>query len=229
MATKFYLPRTDAQKVLWLNNFAAKLPQEAAILDLKQEEVASVVNDSLVFSYVIDCLESVKKYNLQMTSFKDLMRDDAANQVVAFIPSPPNFQQMPANARTGIFNRIRKLVQSIKVSKNYTENIGKNLGIIGESQIIDYSNLKPSLRVGINANNVVIKWRRGYTDALNVYVKRGDADFVLVGTSIKSPFVDVTKLPDSPTNWVYRAIFVVKDKEVGKYSDEENILVKKFV
>ena len=229
MAKHPYMPNSDSQRVLWLNNFAAKLPQEAETLGVSKAELESVTNDSLVFAYIMDCLESVKKYNLQMTSFKNLVRDDVSNQQVAVIPQPPIFPQMPAFSKTGIFNRVRVLVQKIKLAKNYTDNIGKNLGIIGETYNIDYSTLKPTINVSINANNVVVKWRKGQTEALNVYVKRGDADFILVGTSIKPPFVDTTKLPEVPTNWVYRAIFVNNKVEVGKYSDEENILVKKFV
>ena len=229
MAKQYYLPGSDVQKVLWLNNFAAKLQQEAETLGVSKAELESVTNDSLVFAYIIDCLESVKKYSLQMTSFKNLVRYDVSNQQTAVIPQPPIFPQMPAYSKTGIFNRVRELVQKIKISKNYTENIGKNLGIIGETYNIDYSKLKPNINVSINANNVVIKWRKGQTEALNVYVKRGDADYILVGTSIKPPFVDKTKLPDVPTNWIYRAIYVNNTVEVGRYSDEENILVKKFV
>jgi len=229
MAKKYYIPARDNDKALWLKNFASKLSLYAQTLRISEAEVKSINDDSVMFSYTLDCLESIKMYNQQMIVYKDTLRDGENTNVKAFMPLPPIFPAQPAFVKDGIFLRVKKLAQNIKTRDEYTEDIGKALGIIGETTTIDYSTLQPYLQASVQANKVLIKWKKGIADSLNIYVKRDGNEFVFIGNSSKNSYTDSHLLPNEATNWIFKGIYVVKNVEVGMFSDEENILVKKFV
>jgi hypothetical protein len=229
MAKKDYIPSSDSEKALWLKNFAAKLGSYASVLKIDEAEVKNVNEDSMMFAYTLDCLESIKMYNQQMTVFKDTLRDGSDSSQKAQMPFLPVFPPAPPTVKDGIFVRARRLAQNIKTRETYTEDIGKALGLIGETTTIDYNTLQPVLQAMIQGGKVVVKWKKGEADSINMYVKRGNGDFVFIGNDAKPPYDDPTPLPTEATNWTYRGIYVVKDKEVGLFSDEASILVKKFV
>jgi hypothetical protein len=147
----------------------------------------------------------------------------------AQMPLPPVFPPAPVAVKDGVFVRVRKLAQNIKTREGYTEDIGKALGIIGENITVDYNTLQPVLLASVQGGKVVVKWKKGVANSINMYVRRGNSDFAFAGNDSKPPYDDPTPLPTEATNWTYRAIYVVNDKEVGQFSDEVNVLVKKFV
>lgn len=229
MAKKDYIPTSDNDKNVWLSNFANSLTTYASVLKISEEEVQSIKNDTAMYNYALMCLESVNAYNRQMTAFKNALRDgNEITQEVA-MPLPPVFPTTPATVKAGIFSRIRKLAQNLKTREGYTEDIGKALGLVGESTVTDYNNLQPALQAEVSGGQVIVKWKKGKADSINIYVKRGTSDFTLAGTDAKPPYYDPTPLPAEATTWTYRAVYVVKDRETGKFSDEVSVLVKRFV
>lgn len=229
MAKKDYIPNGDLDKNTWLTNFANNLSTYASVLNITEAEVQSVKNDAAMYNHALMCIESVNAYNRQMTAFKNSLRDGSEANQEAAMPLPPVFPTAPATVKAGIFTRIRKLAQNIKTRETYTEDIGKALGLIGESTVTDYSSLQPILQAEVSGGQVVVKWKKGKADSINIYVKRGTGDFVLAGNDARPPYNDPTPLPTEATNWIYRAIYVVKDRETGQFSSEVSVLVKRFV
>lgn len=229
MAKKDYMPSTDKDKSVWLKNFAGKLPAYSSVLQISDDEIQSINNDANAFAYTLDCMEMVKTYNLQMTAYKDTLRDGASKGDKVNLPMPLALPPAPPVVEGGVFVRIRRLVQNIKTQKAYTDDIGKALGLIGETTTIDYNSLKPELKTMLTGGKVVVKWKRGKADSINMYVKRGTNDFVLAGNDAKPPYDDPTPLPAEATTWIYKAMYVVKDQEVGQFSNEVSILVQKGV
>jgi hypothetical protein len=229
MKKKEYMPTADKDKAAWLKNFANKIQGYATTLKISEADLKSVNEDANAFAYILECVELVKTYNLQMTAFKDALRDGSNNNGIAVMPALPKFPTVPTMVDEGIFGRIRKLVQNIKSQKAYTEDIGKALGVIGETTTINYDTLKPELTAMLTGGKVVVKWKKGKADSINIYVKRGAADFVLAGNDAKPPFDDPTPLPSEATTWIYKGMYVINDTEVGQVSNEVSILVQKVV
>ena len=70
---------------------------------------------------------------------------------------------------------------------------------------------------------VSISFSKYNSDGVNIYSKRdNDADWVLLNRANISPFMDVRPLLQigNPELRDYCAIYVLKDKEIGHYSDE---------
>lgn len=229
MVQKDYMPSTDKGKAAWLKNFAEKLPTYATALKISESELTSVTNDYKAFVYYLDFVEMVKTYAQQITNYKDLLRDGSPNGDDAKPPLPLTVPPAPVATSTGILVRIRRLVQNIKTQKGYSRDIGKTLAIISEKTVIDYNTMKPEIIPDVTGGRVVVKWKKGAADSINIYVRRGTGDFIKEGNDAKPPYDDPTPLPAEPTIWTYKAMYVVNDKEIGKPSDEASVLVQKVV
>jgi hypothetical protein len=102
------------------------------------------------------------------------------------------------------------------------------LKLKGTEHTVDLTALKPVLsdvRVG---NNIAIKFAKPTpVDAIKLYCKRvGDTDFVWIGTNTHSPAADSRPRldPAVPEVRQYRAIYLVKDVEVGRTSSVLEVL-----
>lgn len=222
MAKSRYLPRTDSDRVVWLNNFANKFAVIAAQLNLTAD-VESVNNDAAVFEYIVNRVESYNSTKQRLVGFKKLLRDGPALKELSMlsIPAEPT---PPAKLVGGIFPRIARLVQLIKHSTNYTEFLGKELGIIGSEMMIDEKRMKPNLKLSIKGGrNVEIQWTKGNADALHIETDKGNGwRFMAVDTV--PPYTDPTPIT-TPATWTYRAIYLVDDERVGLWSDMVSIAV----
>jgi len=78
---------------------------------------------------------------------------------------------------------------------------------------------------GIDQTNgvVTLNFSKYNSDGVNIYSKReNDADWVLLTRASVSPFVDTRPLLEAgkPELRDYCATYILKDKEIGNYSDE---------
>jgi hypothetical protein len=119
---------------------------------------------------------------------------------------------------------IRTLVRRIKAHSDYTLGMGAKLGIIGSSHQHDLVNSHPVLKgTDLTGGQVTISFTKYHSDGINIYCKReGDLDWVLIGRATLSPYVDMRPLLEigKPELRHYCAVFMLKDQEIGHYSDE---------
>jgi hypothetical protein len=65
----------------------------------------------------------------------------------------------------GIVSRVTGLAARIKNHRNYSEAIGKDLGIVGAEQIDDPNARKPILGIDFLAGHPLIRWKKGGASA----------------------------------------------------------------
>lgn len=230
MAEAKYLPTTDAAKAIWLNNFTIKVSMYANTLGVSATELSNLQKDNAAYQYVIDVLNQYRHAIMNLTGYKNMMKH-AEGQHIGTIPVIPLYPTPPPSVPEGIFDRATKLATRIKLTANYTINIGNDLGIISSSPDVDTDNLKPKLRMTLNVGKPHIKWTKGQANATALYVNRNDGlGFVLIGHFTRSEYIDTATLPEDKRyeEWNYKAIFVIADKLVGLYSDEVSVDVKRI-
>ena len=119
---------------------------------------------------------------------------------------------------------VRAEVRRIKARSSYNDGQGAQLGIVGSRNSRDLSTTRPELSGTDHTNGVVsISFSKYNSDGVNIYSKRdNDADWVLLNRANISPFMDIRPLLQigNPELRDYCAIYVLKDKEIGHYSDE---------
>jgi hypothetical protein len=226
-----YLPSSDADRAVWLNNFAAKIGTYATSVGITAAEVTSITNDKAFFQYVVNMVDAYKQTLNNLTSYKNMLKHAVGQQHIGAIPTAPALGAAPAAVTEGVFDRISKFVQRIKASINYTEAIGEDLGIIAPDSVIDPTTLQPVLKVKLDAGRPHIKSSKGVADAIDLYVDRKDgAGFILLGRLLKADYIDTANLPSATplAEWDYKARYVIGNDPVGLMSAVESIVVKQL-
>lgn len=225
-----YLPSSDSDRVVWLNNFSTKIGTYAASTGITTAEVTAVHNDSSFYQYIVNMLGSYKQSLNNITSYKNLLRHAIGQQHLGALPIAPVLAAAPTAVSEGVFDRVGKLAQRIKASVSYTESMGNDLGIIASINSIDLTTLQPALLVKLDAGRPHIKCVKGIADAIDLYVDRKDgSNFVLIGRLLKADYIDTANLPAATplVEWDYKAMFVIGNDNVGLMSAVESVIVKK--
>ena len=226
-----YIPSSDSDRNVWLNNFSTKINTYATLVGITAAEVTAIQKDTAMYTYIINMLEAYKQTVNNITSYKNLLKHAVGQQHLGAIPSPPTLGTAPAVVTEGVFDRISKLVKRIKASANYTEAMGQDLGIIAPVQTFDPNSLQPELKVNLDAGRPHIKCSKGYADAIDLYVDRKDGlGFVLIGRLLKLDYIDVISLPSNTllAEWDYKAMYVIGNSNVGLMSGVVSVIVKKL-
>ncbi len=119
---------------------------------------------------------------------------------------------------------IRAEVRRIKARSGYSESLGLQLGIEGAEYTNNLSEASPSL-TGIDQTGGIVSlaYNKNKSDGVNLYCQReNDADWVLLARATVSPYIDNRPLLQigKPELRRYTAVYILKDKEVGKYSND---------
>jgi hypothetical protein len=226
-----YIPNSDSERVTWMNNFNNKLPSYATPLGLTAAEISGVADDTAMFAYVVNLSNIYKQTSRNMIAFKNQLKhkQDDAGQLGA-IPGLPTIVAPPTAVAEGVFDRISRLVARIKNSENYTESMGRDLDIIAPVPVMNTAAMQPSLKVSLDAGRPLVKWVKGASDALDLFVNRNDgAGFVLLGRFITPEYIDTVTLNSTASmmQWDYRGMYVMGNNQIGISSAVVGVVVKK--
>lgn len=229
-----YLPSDDPGKATWLNTFSGKISQPGSggttageNLGLTAAEVDQTAADALMFNFCVQNQDSFKNEKEERTDYKNLLRSGAEG--VAMDPYPTSIVVTPPEAvPQGIFKRIPKLVKRIKANANYSTPIGEDWGIIGDEQEFDSTTLKPEIELLVVAMGVLVKWRKGFAEAIRIYVDRGSG-FVWLATDGEPDYLDTFAMPAAAATWKYKTVYEIDGEAVGQFSDEVEVQVQAAV
>ncbi len=191
-----FVPTSDNDLLVWVDHFITQIStdNEIAAVDL-----AALTAAKADFHTKIEHLNDAAAQAKQTTADKN----DSRNHIV---------------------NLIRAEARRIKARATYSDGLGAQLGIVGVKDSHDLSTSRPEL-TGIDQTDgvVILSFSKYNSDGINIYSKRdNDADWVLLTRATLSPFVDARPLLQAgkPELRQYCATYVLKDKEVGHYSNE---------
>jgi hypothetical protein len=229
---KYYLPRDEKGKLLWLKNFAGKINLYATILNVTPAEVTSIQNDLNYFDFVLDMVNKYKQNVNQRVTYKNLLLNgDGSTPPIGGIPANPTFGTAPTAVSAGVIKRAIALAQRIKKQSSYTIAIGEELGIIGDEETIDVNTMKPILTIEKIAQKPNLKWKKQSMQGIRIYVDRTGNGYEFLATDTQPDYLDKAPLPTAGTSaiWKYKAVYILQDEEVGEYSDEVSITVTSLV
>lgn len=192
-----YIPTKESEKVIWNNNFSAKIDLVGKDLDLEPTEVAN--------------LQKAANNN----SVSIIASDDA--QTAARTAKAAKDTQLQTGEKT-----IREGVRIIKSNKNYTTAIGRSLGIIGEDPTVDYSTYQPKIKASVMPGYVKIDFVKDGLNGMHIYGRqKGESKWVKLAYDTYSPYSDSRPLANdnAPEHREYMAVGVIRDEEVTLQSD----------
>ena len=227
---KRFIPDGDQAKVGFIVNLGAKMPDHAATLSITPAEVTSVQADAAMFKYLMDMQEAYKTNKQEVTRYKNILRDGPLGTPLGVVPVAPTLPVAPVAVSAGIFVRISQLAMRIKGNPAYNEAIGEDLGIVGDEQVIDITNLQPVLKHRLDGDRAMILWKKGPAESIDIYVDRKDGlGFVYLANDSHPDYLDTFPVPAGVQTavWDYKAVYSINDEQVGQFSDPMPVTVSR--
>ena len=134
-----------------------------------------------------------------------------------------------AEVKARVMKQVNARIEQIRVHPGCSDAIRAALGLVNPATPTQsLSALKIPLSLEALPGRVVVKWRKGPLDGVNVYGQRGDeTQWLLLGRDTRPPYEDLRPLdkPGVPEVRRYRVVGVVDDREVTPPSDVVQISV----
>lgn len=229
---KYFLPRAEADKLSWLKNFANKLGTYASKYGITATEVTDMQNSAAFYDYWLNYSVQNSEFNKKLTQYRTELRDGIPSGATASVaPVPPTFTAAPTSVAPGIFVRASSLAVIIKKRTNYTQADGEDLGIEGTDESSSVAKMesetKPVISVRlIQGGKPEIVWTKGDFDGIDIYVDRGNNQFIFLATDSYPNYTDNAPLPATGAAvWRYKTIYRYGDEPIGNYSDIVSIAV----
>ena len=179
---------------------------------------------AVAYSYIINLITSSKTFTKSLTSFKNTFSIAKTGKPLGDLPT---FDEgvAPIFTQAGIFNFIADIVARIKSNTaNYTEAIGKDLGIIGEETVFVPDDYKGNGKCKPMPGFVVIEFDKPHIEAMDILgnpIGGDEKTFIKIGTANHSPWHDTRPLAVAgvPEKRYYQNRGVIHDAEIGLFSD----------
>ncbi|PKD39395.1 hypothetical protein CWO84_16930 [Methylomonas sp. Kb3] len=199
MAKSDYFPHPDSDLLIWHDRFKVNLAARQAEFGLSAEDIASVDSDNQELHTKISEVNAASAAARHATAAKTASRNN-------------------------IESRVRALVRRIKAHPAYSDALGNLLGIIGSEDTTKLTDAKPVL-TGVDQTGgvVVLNFVKSKSDGINIYCQReGEPEFLFLARDTIPPYIDNRPLlvAGKPELRRYTAVYILKDAEVGQYSDE---------
>lgn len=224
---KFYLPRAESKRVLWLQNFSSKLPAYAVKYNISASDITDMAGCAESYAYWVDTANKLGVYSKKLNTFKREFASGTAGLLTA--PLAPTLAVAPPLPPQGVFKRVSAIVNSIKGKSVYAQNDGLDLGIqASAAEMSDLSTLKPVISVRISTDGrPEIVWNKGDNDGVEIQVDKGDGTWQFLGIGLRPNYTNKSALPElgKAEVWRHRAIYIDNDQHIGQWSNVAEIAV----
>lgn len=226
MPVQYYLPRNEADLVIWFINWAAKIQTYGTTVGLSAAEKAQASTDAAFVQTLINAVLAFKAFTSDVVAFKDIYLYSAIGTPAPGVPVAPAMFSVPLGAVDAIIKRTQQTNERIRNHPSYTVAIGQDLGIIGPEAPPqnEPTNVQATALPG---SDVRITYNKGRAAGVVVYSKRGaELNFTLLSIDTNTPYVD-TRDPltvGQPETRTYRLQLYDGDNPVGDYSDEVSVV-----
>lgn len=199
-----FIPKADDALCVWLKNFKQKLSISAKLFGISEKELKAyqVQYD--------DLLEIIEGVNLSKTELKQKI-------------------ELKYEMKNEVITNIRNLAEEILNNKLYTEDIGKQLGIVDNTVKIDITKAKPLLTATLVNGEILISYEYSVANGIAIYCKRNtESNFSFLAMETDNPYHDHRhKLTSEEveTRYYYAYFINAKGEQFGLPSNVASIVV----
>lgn len=216
-----WLPRRDAERLLWLQNFALKLNNYVGTAGILASDVTNMNTVRDQVQWILNRTDQIRTVSQDLTTLKKILFDGPNTTPTGAYPVAPTYPAPPAVGPTaGIFINITNFVERLKRTSGYTEVMGEDLGIIGPVTI--ESIVDPTFTALAQPNSEIrLNWVKGSSDGVIIESQRGaETVWTLLATDRFSPYLDARPplVVGEPEVRRYRVRYLDGDAPVGNYS-----------
>jgi hypothetical protein len=228
-----YYPKRQPEQLVWLINYAGKVPGYVTVLGLTTAFGTATVADALWLVYVLqNWWPDTKSWGSACSkAVTDVQTGTAPGAFVLPVFTAPALPTGVTAQPAGALTRIFAAVQQMKASPKMTDAIAADLGIVGSEQTPpDLTAVQPVITVRLANGHAFVGWGWGgygqYLDSCEIWVDRGDGKgFVFLTVDTTPNYTDTTPLPATPAKWSYKATYRVGENQVGLWSAPVSLTV----
>lgn len=229
MSNQAYIPANEANRIVWLSHFAAKLPVHASALGISDDEVAATLADITFYDWIVRTWnQAIQQNALEATAYKNMIASGTAPAIHP-LPNHVVFDQSPAVRMPGVLNRLANLVQRIKLNSGYSESTGQDLGIIsGQDNTV---HIIPEFSAAVERNGgmerVKILFTKYTHDGISIDTRRNNGDWEHLAIAMVKPWYDerTLQIAGTPEIREYRVCWWDKGIANGGFSPVQRITV----
>ena len=227
MAVEYYLEKSESGLLKQKVNFSLKFPQYYAAFGLVQADVDSDNNDTINLDYLLKIVELAKSRANQRVSAKNIFVWGKIGAVKPIMAGHTSIPPPAVIVEPGIVQRFIILVRYIKNHPKYTDDAGKELGIVGSEIIDNLDKVTPEIsKVSVMTNMVIFDFVLGHMHGVQVYTSYDGVTFTKFEKDYRSPWEDTrVNQTEGTERRFYKFVYIFADEEVGKPSDIIEIVV----
>jgi len=228
--SRLWFPTNFAARADWYKNFAEQFAVLAAGLGFTPADVTAVENDNEVMQFLAGVVVEMKAYEDAVRQYRIIITESDVGQMTPMFPANPAMT-LPTVIPTGIFERLIKLVDRIRLAATYTNEIGAMLGILpSQPAPPDPNTMQPTIKAAALFTsykfdaNVTRMGMKGF----KVQIRRMDSEVWTdagFGTSSPLEITVAPTTPGQPERLQVRAILLKNNEPVGQPSDPVYVTV----
>ena len=202
MSKNSYFPTVEAEQIIWLSHYSSKLPINGPICGIDGNEITRTQTDITTQIFILQQWHPSSQLDAkEATAHKQLILNGTGNEPVPY-PQPTLFPNPPPASIPGIQKRLFSQIVRIKASLNYTEAIGKDLGIVGTPTTIDHPIPEYSLSVELSTNGpcVRIDFNKYRHDGIWIESRTDGGEWGFLGVDTIKPYLDERPLAPGNTH-----------------------------
>lgn len=222
-----WLPLTDQQLLLWMDNFKNQLVNYQASLGLSPDDILAIEYDYKALKYMVSHVEALAVETQYRLDLKNALRDGPVTDVPVAFPGDILVAAKPDVAvRAGIVPRLLHYVDKLKSASGYTLEIGEFLGI--EPKGVDPIPVAPADIVPVAENGYVkLEFSKLTWQGAVVEGQRGDeTGWTVLASVFQPPFVDARPplVPGMAEPRRYRLQYIDSNGPIGTYSQVVQVI-----
>jgi len=218
-----WIPRTEADRLIWLQNYALKLNVHVGTAGITAGDVTTTNNQRDTFEWIINRSDQINTVRQDLNEWKRIFADGPIGTPLGDPPVAPLYPLPPPlfTPTAGMFDQVVALAERIRNTAGYTTAIGEDLGIVPPAPGAPVLGDPTFTALALPNSEVRLNWVKGSSDGVIVESQRAaETTWTSLGTDRFSPFVDgrAPLLPGQPEVRRYRIRYLDGDDPIGNYS-----------
>jgi hypothetical protein len=216
------MPRTEALRLVWLQNAVLKLGVYVGTAGIVAADVTLVTNIRDMYQWIVNRSEQINTHRQDVNEWKRIFSEGPIGTPLGAAPAAPAYPGLPPlfTPTAGAFDQVVALMERIRNTTGYTTAIGEDLGIVAPAFVPTLGD--PTFTVTALPNSEVRgDWVKATSDGIVFECQRGDeVGWTVLGWDRFSPFVDgrAPLVAGQPEVRRYRIRYLSGDDPIGNYS-----------
>jgi hypothetical protein len=191
-STSHFFPTTESAQIIWLTHYALQLPVNGPTCGIVNEEITNTQTDITSYVFMLQQWHPASQRDgKEFTAHKQLMIFGSGSVPLPY-PQPTLFPNPPPASIPGIQKRLFSQIARIKASLNYTEVIGKDLGIIAIPDTVEHPvpEFWLTAELGLETQQVRIDFTKYGHEGIWIESRINEGDWAFLAIDTVKPYLD---------------------------------------